>query len=47
MTEQTVDDHGVATHPEDDAVLATALSGQSTALCAQDKQLLKLPTGLI
>jgi uncharacterized protein len=38
----TVEVSGVATHPEDDAVLATALSGQATILCTRDKQLLKL-----
>jgi putative PIN family toxin of toxin-antitoxin system len=42
VTELTVDVSGVATHPEDDAVLATALSGQATILCTRDKQLLKL-----
>ncbi|MDQ2653587.1 MAG: putative toxin-antitoxin system toxin component, PIN family [Chloroflexota bacterium] len=34
--------HGVATHPEDDKVLATALSGRSDYLCTHDRQLLKL-----
>ena len=33
---------GVASHPEDDKVLATALSGESDVLCTGDKQLLKL-----
>ena len=42
VTELTVEVSGVATHPEDDAVLATALSGQATILCTRDKQLLKL-----
>jgi predicted nucleic acid-binding protein len=36
--------HGVATHPEDDKVLATALSGHVDYLCTHDKQLLKLET---
>jgi putative PIN family toxin of toxin-antitoxin system len=34
--------HGVATHPEDDKVLATALNGRSDYLCTHDRQLLKL-----
>jgi putative PIN family toxin of toxin-antitoxin system len=34
--------HGVATHPEDDKVLATALSGRVDYLCTHDRQLLKL-----
>jgi uncharacterized protein len=42
VTGLTVEVSGVATHPEDDAVLATALSGQATILCTRDKQLLKL-----
>lgn len=42
MTEQTVPVRGVATHPEHDVVLSTALSGQATILCTRDKQLLKL-----
>lgn len=42
VTELTVDVHGIATHPEDDLVLSTALSGQATILCTRDKQLLKL-----
>lgn len=42
VTELTVDVSGVATHPEDDLVLSTALSGQATILCTRDKQLLKL-----
>jgi predicted nucleic acid-binding protein len=33
---------GVATHPEDDLVLSTALSGNATMLCTRDKQLLRL-----
>jgi putative PIN family toxin of toxin-antitoxin system len=33
---------GVATHPEDDLVLSTALSGGASILCTRDKQLLKL-----
>jgi putative PIN family toxin of toxin-antitoxin system len=42
VTELTLDVTGVATHPEDDLVLSTALSGQATILCTRDKQLLKL-----
>ena len=42
VTELTIDVHGVATHPEDDLVLSTALSGQATILCTRDKQLLRL-----
>lgn len=42
VVEPTVDVRGVATHPEDDIVLSTALSGQATILCTRDKQLLKL-----
>ncbi|MGH2616701.1 MAG: putative toxin-antitoxin system toxin component, PIN family [Thermomicrobiales bacterium] len=42
ITELTVVVEAVATHPEDDAVLATALSGRATILCTRDKQLLKL-----
>jgi putative PIN family toxin of toxin-antitoxin system len=42
ITELTADVHGVATHSEDDAVLATAFSGQATILCTRDKQLLRL-----
>ncbi len=42
MIELTTPVVGVATHPEDDAVLATALSGQASILCTRDKQLLKL-----
>jgi predicted nucleic acid-binding protein len=33
---------GAATHPEDDLVLSTALSGDASILCTRDKQLLKL-----
>ena len=33
---------GVATHPEDDLVLSTALSGGASVLCTRDKQLLRL-----
>src|SRR5215207_7765462 len=40
VTELTVEVRGVATHPEDDAVLATTLSGQASVLCTRDKQLL-------
>lgn len=42
VVEPTVDVQGVATHPEDDKVLATALSGGASVLCTRDKQLLKL-----
>ena len=42
VVELSVEVQGVATHPEDDKVLATALSGASEVLCTGDKQLLKL-----
>jgi putative PIN family toxin of toxin-antitoxin system len=42
VTELAVPVRGVATHPEDDLVLSTALSGQASILCTRDKQLLKL-----
>lgn len=42
ITELTVPVDSVATHPEDDAVLATALSGEASVLCTRDKQLLRL-----
>ena len=35
---------GVATHAEDDDVLATALNGEAAILCTRDKQLLRLRT---
>jgi putative PIN family toxin of toxin-antitoxin system len=35
---------GVATHPEDDLVLATGLSAGADYLCTRDRQLLKLGT---
>ena len=38
----TVEVRGVATHPEDDLVLSTALSGQASILCTRDKQLPRL-----
>lgn len=38
----TVAVHGVATHPEDDLVLATAVSAHATYLVSGDKQLLDL-----
>jgi putative PIN family toxin of toxin-antitoxin system len=44
VVELSVDVQGVATHPEDDKVLATALSGDANVLCTRDKQLLKLRT---
>ena len=37
-----VEVQGVATHPEDDKVLATALNGRVDYLCTHDRQLLKL-----
>jgi putative PIN family toxin of toxin-antitoxin system len=42
ITELTIPVIGVATHPEDDLVLSTALSGNATMLCTRDKQLLRL-----
>jgi putative PIN family toxin of toxin-antitoxin system len=42
MVELTIQVRGVATHPEDDLILSTALSGQSSILCTRDKQLLRL-----
>ncbi len=42
MTELTVPVRGVATHPEDDLVLSTAISGDASILCTRDKQLLRL-----
>ena len=42
MVELSVEVQGVATHPEDDLVLATAFSGEASVLCTRDKQLLKL-----
>ncbi len=38
----TTEVKGVASHPEDDIVLATALSGNASVICTRDKQLLKL-----
>ena len=38
----TVTVNGVATHPEDDLILATALSGQVDYLVTLDQQLLRL-----
>jgi putative PIN family toxin of toxin-antitoxin system len=38
----TVEVHGVATHPEDDLILATAVSGQADYLVTGDRQLLAL-----
>ncbi len=38
----TVEVHGVATHPEDDLVLATAVSAQAGHLVTGDSQLQKL-----
>lgn len=42
VVELSVEVAGVATHPEDDKVLAPALSGEASVLCTRDKQLLKL-----
>jgi len=42
VTELTTQVVAVATHPEDDLVLSTALSGQASILCTRDKQLLRL-----
>ena len=42
MTELTVAVAGIATHREDDLILATALSGDASYLVTQDRQLLKL-----
>lgn len=44
MTELSVAVADVATHPEDDLVLATALRGGAKYLATRDKQLLKLET---
>ncbi|MDQ2653243.1 MAG: putative toxin-antitoxin system toxin component, PIN family [Chloroflexota bacterium] len=38
----TFEVRGVATHPEDDAVLSTAVNGRADFLCTFDKQLLKI-----
>lgn len=42
MTELTVSVRGVATHPEDDAILATVASSQADYLVTGDRQLLLL-----
>jgi uncharacterized protein len=42
IVEITVEVHGVATHPEDDLILATAVSGQVDYLVTRDRQLLRL-----
>lgn len=42
VVEIGVDVRGVATHPEDDLVLATALSGSARYVVTGDRQLLKL-----
>ena len=42
LTELSLPVVGVATHPEDDLVLSTALSGDASILCTRDKQLLRL-----
>lgn len=42
QTAQFVPVVGVATHPEDDLILSTALSGGASVLCTRDKQLLRL-----
>jgi putative PIN family toxin of toxin-antitoxin system len=44
VTELTIAVRGVATQPEDDLVLATALSAGATYLATRDRQLLKLAT---
>ena len=44
LTALTVQVHGVATHPEDDLILATALSGQADYLVTGDRQLLNRGT---
>ncbi len=38
----TISVQGVATHPEDDLILATAVSGGAQYLVTGDRQLLKL-----
>ena len=42
LTDIAVTVRGVATHPEDDLVLATALSGRADVLCTRDRHLLRL-----
>lgn len=42
VVEITVVVQGVATHPEDDLILATAMSGQVDYLVTNDRQLLRL-----
>ena len=42
VVEVTADVQGVATHPEDDLVLTTAVSGQVDYLVTLDRQLLRL-----
>lgn len=42
LVERTFDVVGIATQPEDDLVLSTALSGHAQFLGTRDKQLLKL-----
>ena len=42
LTELSLPVVGVATHPEDDLVLSTALNGDASILCTRDKQLLRL-----
>ena len=37
LTPLTAEVHGVATHPEDDLILATALSGQANYLVTGDR----------
>jgi putative PIN family toxin of toxin-antitoxin system len=44
MVERTRSVLGVASHAEDDDVLATALSGGAAVLCTRDTQLLRLRT---
>jgi putative PIN family toxin of toxin-antitoxin system len=42
ITELTIDVSGIATHPADDLVLSTALSGGASILCTREMQLLRL-----
>jgi predicted nucleic acid-binding protein len=41
-TNISVEVHGIATHPEDDLILATAVSGRADYLVTGDRQLLAL-----
>lgn len=42
LVETAVDVAGVASHPEDDLILATAVGGRAGFLVTGDKQLLRL-----